>query len=301
MKRPALIIISIFILFLSGCGKAQLDEDGCFVNVEAALKNASRKKHDVLLFITMEGYDTESTSLIENVIRNDLFKSQIAGNYSVAHIDFSQEDTHFASLLNVSQTPVVFILSKESYVLSSFVYEPEGKNLSDFTKLLEEKSAAADGLRSLIADTKKGSSLEKISAIDRLYEATESDYRVFLSDLITSVIKLDKDNESGLLGKYIYASADANAIKAINRGESKAAVAYYVQAAENPLLEANLKQQAYYIAAYLCSITGTEDTTVISGYLQKSIDAAPESPEAPSIKRVLDVISEVKSAESELK
>ena len=332
MKKLFLSIIIFSILLLSGCSKVQLDADGCFSDVDSALKYAAKKDCNVLLFVTMEDDDNDSTELLNKVIRDGNFKTEIASDFAVTRLDFSQKsyaatvvpegsdektekaanaiadqiqkNTRFASLLNVSQTPSIYILSKESYVLASFFYEAEDKNLSDFNELLQKENQKANQLKEIIKNTKKGSQLERVSAIDALYEATENDYRVFLADLLNSVKSLDKKNESGLLGKYIYAAADANAIKAMNQGKIEEAVKFYIEAAENEFLEPNLKQQAYYVAAYICSITGAgssfSDSSVIIGYLQKSIDADPESKEVPSIKKVLDVVSSIKSAESEL-
>ena len=93
-----------------------------------------------------------------------------------------------------------------------------------------------------------------------------------------------------LLGKYIYAAADAKAVNAINQGNVNDAVQSYINAAENPLLEPELKQQSYYIAAYLCSMTGSADASVITDYLQKAIDAAPESEEVASIQKIMEMI-----------
>ena len=193
-------------------------------------------------------------------------------------------------MLNVSQTPSVYVLSKESYVLASFVYEEENASPADFRQLLKEHTVSYDAMQALIKGTKKGKPLDRVLAIDALYEATAPEYRVFLADPIDSVIKLDKKNESGILGKYIYAAADAKAVNAINQGNVNDAVQSYINAAENPLLEPELKQQSYYIAAYLCSMTGSADASVITDYLQKAIDAAPESEEVASIQKIMEMI-----------
>ena len=301
MKKIFFLAVIFSILFLSGCGKTQLDENGCFTDVEAALKFAERKNRDVLLFVTMEEDDSATVSILKEMA------SSKDPAYAVARLDFSQKtyeasvsdealaaqiqkNTRFASMLNVSQTPSVYVLSKESYVLAAFVYEEDSASPADFKKLLEGQTASLNNMRALIQGTKKGKPLDKVSAIDALYEATEPEYRVFLADLIDSVIKLDKKNESGLLGKYIYAAADAKAVNAINQGNVNDAVKSYIDAAENPQLEPALKQQCYYIAAYLCSMTGAADASVITDYLQKAIDADPESEEVASIQKIMEMI-----------
>ena len=284
---------------MSGCGKKQLDENGCFTDAETALKFAERKNKEVLLFVTMEEDDSATVSILKELTAEPA--------YVIARLDFSQKtyeasvsdeelaaqiqkNTRFASMLNVSQTPSVYVLSKESYVLASFVYEEENASPADFRQLLKEHTVSYDAMQALIKGTKKGKPLDRVLAIDALYEATAPEYRVFLADPIDSVIKLDKKNESGLLGKYIYAAADAKAVNAINQGNVNDAVQSYINAAENPLLEPELKQQSYYIAAYLCSMTGSADASVITDYLQKAIDAAPESEEVASIQKIMEMI-----------
>ncbi len=302
MKKIFFLAVIFSLLFLSGCGKKQLDENGCFTDAEAALKYAERKNRDVLLFVTMEDNDSATVSILKEMA------SSADSSFVLARLDFSQKtyeasvsneelanqiqkNTRFASMLNVSQTPSVYILSKESYVLTTFVYEADSISPADFKSLLEEQTASLDKMRALIQGTKKGKALDKVRAIDELYEATVPEHRVFLAELIESVIKLDKNNESGLLGKYIYAAADVKAAIAINQGKVNEAVKSYVEAAENPQLEAELKQQSYYIAAYLCSMTGSAEKSVIVDYLQKAIEAAPESKEVASIQKIMEIVA----------
>ena len=323
MKKTFLLTLILPLLFsvllLSGCSKPQLDAEGCFTDADAAFKYAAKKDRNVLLCITMEDDDLQSTDFLNGVIRNENFKKEIASEFAVLHFDFSQKtytqtvvpegsdaktqkaaeekadqiqkNTRFVSLLNVSQTPSFFILSKESYVLSAFFYENENQTFEGFKNTLQNQRAVTDSMTALIKAAQKGSAIQKVSAIDALYEATAPDYRVLLEELISQIPKLDKNNETGLLGKYVYAVADAKAVQCVNQGNAKDAVALYVQAAENPAVEPALKQQSYYIAAYLCAMTGSEEPSVIQDYLQKSIDADPQSEEVSSIKKVMEIIS----------
>lgn len=300
MKKIFFLAVIFSLLFLSGCGKKQLDENGCFTDAEAALKFAQRKNKDLLLFVTMEEDDSATLSILKEMAADSSFVvtrldfSQKTYEASVSNEELAnqiQKNTRFASMLNVSQTPSVYILSKESYVLSYFVYEADSVSPADFKSLLEEQTASLDNMRALIQGTKKGKALDKVRAIDELYEATVPEYRVFLAELIESVIKLDKNNKSGLLGKYIYAAADVKAAIAINQGKVSEAVKSYVEAAENPQLEAELKQQSYYIAAYLCSMTGSAEKSIIVDYLQKAIEAAPESKEVASIQKIMEIVA----------
>ena len=76
-------------LFIS-CGKAPVDEYGCFQQMEPALKNAQKKNQDVLVMITMNGDDDYSAKFINDVVAKDDFKKEILANYSTVLMDFSQ-------------------------------------------------------------------------------------------------------------------------------------------------------------------------------------------------------------------
>ena len=103
MKKTFLLTLLISLILMSGCSKVQLDSEGCFTDADAALKYASKKDRNLLLCITMENDDAESTAFLNSVLRNENFKNEIASDYVLLHFDFSQRLSmlDFLLLLNI--------------------------------------------------------------------------------------------------------------------------------------------------------------------------------------------------------
>ena len=83
---------------------------------------------------------------------------------------------------------------------------------SSLENKLNSCTSELDRFNKLVAQTKKGSALEKVEAIDGIFMATDQTYRTFLLPLVQTAIKLDKTNETGLVGKFILAQAQAQAM-----------------------------------------------------------------------------------------
>lgn len=313
----ALLILFALSLFIS-CGKAKNDEYGCFQTMDQALKNAQKNNQEVLVIVTMQGDDDLSQSFVSDILSTKEFKNEILPSYSVMLMDFSQSsykktvvnetdskaakkaaeeyakivqnNSKTASLLNVSKTPSLYLLTKENYFITEVPYTDEVKTFEDFKKNLDAQSPLVSQMKEFIAAIQKGSKQEKLAAIDNLYENTEIIYRVFLADLIDKYVEMDKDNESGLLSKYLFAQADAKASNLYMSGDLLGATKSYVDICSNPNLEADYKQQAYYMAAYIMSMSGLSDYATILDYLNLSIQANPESESVDSINQVIEYL-----------
>ncbi|MCR5188793.1 MAG: hypothetical protein K6C97_07635 [Treponema sp.] len=318
----AFVLLFTASLFIS-CGKAKTDEFGCFQTLDQALKNAQKKDQEVLVIVTMQGDDELSQAFVSEILSSEEFKQEILPAYSVLLMDFSQasyqktvvnetdskadqkaaeeyakivqDNSKTASLLNVSKTPSLYLLTKENYFITEVAYTDEVRSFADLKKNLDDQAPLVSQIKELIAATKKGSNQEKMAAIDKLYENTEIIYRTFLSDLINKYVEMDKDNESGLLSKYLFAQADSKASNLYMSGDTLAAAKAYVEACSNPNLEADYKQQAYYMAAYIMSMSGSTDYATILDYLNLSIQANPESESVESINQVVDYLKSVMS------
>lgn len=316
MKRLFTITIALLSLIFISCGKARVDTSGCYLDVEDAKKMAEKKNQDILVFITMNGEDSSSQSMTDNVIRNPKFKDEISSKYITVRIDFSdntykiseasedasdtakknaeknaetiEHNKQFARLLNASVTPAVFVLSKEVYLITSIYDGAKVKTYDAFKNQLKEISPAIEEMHKMIANTKKGGAEDKMKAIDALYQATAPDARHFLADLLASAKKIDPSNKSGLLGECLYSAADAKAVAAMNSGDIRAAVNAYLSVENETSIDPVERQQAIYTAAYLCTRAGLEENPVIISYLEKAIAAAPDSDEVPTLKRIIE-------------
>ena len=308
----------IAILFIS-CGKSNVDANGCYYDIDDAVEFANKKNQDLMVIITVEGDDEQSTDFLNKVIRDAKFKKEVASKYAVVCMDFSQrtyaeakadeaaddaakkaaekkaaileKNTKLATMLDAQEVPVIYIFSKEKYLITGLFYDDENRTLQGFEDTLAEKTSLIDDMHKMIYQTKIGTAEEKVKAIDALWEATEPSFRIFLYDLISLVKKLDSGNTSGLLGKYLYEAASTRSDMALLEGNVREAVQAFLDAADESEISAEDRQQAMYTAAYMCSMSGIEDDSVVIQYLEKAIQLAPESEDAPRIRRVITAIS----------
>lgn len=304
----------------TSCSQTQKDENGCFIDIDEAAKFAEKKNQDIMVIVTMDGDDSASSDFLDKVVRDSQFKNDIATKFAVVCMDFSQKTYQttiadenaskkekksaeaksnlvqknmlYAGKLNATQTPVVYILSKEQYIITGLFYDDENRSYDGFKTLISEKNELIEEMHKMILQTKLGTAEEKIAAIDALYEKTSPDYRFLLLDLLDSVKKLDPTNKTGLLGKFIYNAGLARADTAIVAGDAKAAIQAYLDVTNEEFVSGEMKQQAMYTVAYMTSMTGFEDVSAVISYLEKAIEFAPESDDVPAIKRVIAAISQ---------
>ncbi len=309
-------IILAATLFVSCGSKALKDDYGCFVNYEDALKNAQKKKQPLLVLFTSQGDDEQSTQVVQDIFGNSDFTAKILKNYSVLHVDFSenafsktlapdnptaeqqklanayttimQNNYQLVMLFNVDAMPAFFLCTKEGYVVTPLEAEDDITSMEQLTAALEEVTPEYELFEQMVKDTTKGSASSKVEAIDGLYRITNPQYRTFLLPLVQKVPELDKTNETGLVGKYIVATAEAKALSAYSQGDVETAIAQYLSAADNDFVKAEDKQECFYTAAYLSAYGGSEDYQGILTYLQTAYDLAPSSDKAPAIKEAID-------------
>ena len=321
MKKIIYTLSLFFVmgLLFTGCSKNSADEKGIFYSMEDAFSDAKKKNQNVLVIVTSNGDDELSASFVDNVINDANFTSEVSSKYTVLHMDFSeatfkktvvnpeddkktqdkaekfanlmQENAKYASKLYVQTTPAAFLLTKENYFISELDLSQKVESLQDFIKMIDEQSETIAKVNQMVEAAKKGNSSEKIAAIDELYEYTQMMYRSFLSDLVFEVINLDKNNESGLLSKYLLTSADITSSEYFLQGNVDAAVKGYLDICQNEYLLPEHKQQAYYLAAYIMLMTGSNDYDECLKLIDESIAVAPETDSARSIKNMRDYLT----------
>ena len=292
-----------------------LGNNGFYADMDSGLAAAKKSSQSVLVFITQEGEDELSASFMETV-RSDEVQSQVASKYALVHMDFSQsafqktvvrdadskevqeeakkaadvmqKNSRFAALINPEFTPAVYMFTAEGYYVSHLVLKGDEK-VEGFMAALKADEVKLNAIREMIAKTKVGKPLEKVSAIDALFEATQPEYRFFLINLVNEAINLDKKNKSGLMSKYIITRTEYDAMICFYDNNASGAVNAYVKAANEKFLSAEEKQQAYYMAALvMVKSSGPESLPMIINYLEKSLEAAPKSAVASKVKDNLD-------------
>jgi len=315
------IVICLFVavLSLTSCGNKSskyIDEDGCYFDLDEAYKNAQSKKQNMFVIFTRQGDDVFSDVFVNTILKTDGFKEKILSSYTVIHMDFSdatyqdiitdaknpsktteekayqlQKNSNFADMLHMEYSPSFYLMTQDEYFVSEVTIPTSTKSVDDVVAALEKVLPMAEEIQALADKTKTGSALDRISAADQIFEGTHPDYRTFLADLIEMVIKLDPKDESGLLGKYLLEDAKNSALAYFYVGDVSGAVSAYINLCSNPLINGEEKQQAYYMAAYLLSYTGSEDLSQIVQYLQYAIQAYPEGEFVPVIQQAIDYLA----------
>ena len=320
MKKNITVSLLLSLFLLVSCGKSKTSANGCYKDINSAKIAAQKNNQDILVVVTMAGDDVSSQDFVTNVLNTESFAKDIASKYAAVHMDFSQasyektvvnpeadkktqkaaeeyallmqENAKFASLMNVQNTPALFLFTKEVYVITELDYTEDVKSSNDLVALIQSEQTAIDNVHAMVEAVNNSSKLEKVTAIDRLYEATELLYQPFLKDLIAEVLSIDKKNESGVLSKYIMAKADSDAAYLDVLGDAEGASDIYVKICDNEYLLPEYKQQAYYLAAYLLSMSGSTDFDKILGCLEKSLEADPQSEQVPNIQNVINYFKE---------
>ncbi|WP_027729186.1 hypothetical protein [Treponema sp. C6A8] len=288
--------------------------EGFYPDLDSGLAAAKKSDKGVLIFITQQGEDELSSSFMETV-KSDEVQNQL-GDYVLVGMDFSQaafektvvrdidtpenqqaakkaaedmqKNSRFAALINPEFTPAVYLFTAEGYYVSHLVLKGD-ENAEGFIAALKADEYKHKALRDMIAKTKTGKPLDKVAAIDEIFEATQPEYRFFLIDLVNTAISLDKKNKSGLMSKYIITRTEYDAMICFYDNNAAGAVNAYVNAAKEKFLSAEEKQQAYYMAALvMVKSSGQESLPMIITYLEKSLAAAPNSAVAPKVKENLD-------------
>lgn len=307
MKKFFLFTI-LFAIIFAGCSKNfTKDEFGIFHDLDETISAAEKSDKKILLVFTKLDSGGFNETLVNQVLHAPDYQEKLGAEFETCQIDFSKED--FSSEKNsdaadsskkkpakkmkaqterdmrttviygVETPPTVMILSPQGFVISSITYL-SCINVTEFSNIVEVEREKIDAMEKLVSAVKNAEGLEKISAIDLLYENTHTNYRYQLRELCDEVVRLDKKNESGLVGKYLLARAATEAMDCYLERKPEKAAECYTKYASSQFLSMEQKQQCYYAAAY---ITGNERPSVevsekILEYLNSLVELDSQTP-----------------------
>ena len=291
-------------------------------DLDEAKKEAEMQNKDILALFSGEDWDGKTTTFRVDVLDTEEFYRMVKEQYVLLNIDLSQSEQAHAITgsdateqqkvdaeivqqgidakqavvrrYGVSSCPVIYILSKEGYVLSLLSYSEGINSPTVFHNILEEQKESMANISALISKVAMSEGVEKARAINALYDATPEPGRRELDSLIKSFASLDSNNQTGLLGKYEFINTYNDAVKNISEGNKSGVVDSFVRIAENGHLDQDTKQQAYYNAAYLMAVLGDRDYDKMYSLLQKAQDVAPESPRAKDVSAMMEMVSKMR-------
>lgn len=291
---------------LSSCAKRVApDANGVYSDFDSALKAAQKSGKKILLFFTKLEDGGFNESIVNGVLGAADYKELLGGEFETCRIDYSRErfskksenfneaqndrDMKTAVIYGAENPPSVLLLTKEGYVISNITYIP-AKSPKEFLEIIEVDRENIAVLESLLSEIEKARGLDRVAKIDELYENTATNYRYQLRGLSEQVIKLDKKNKSGLVGKYLLARASTKAMDAYLRREPEKAVEAYLEPLKSKFLSVEEKQRSYFAAAYITgnNSPSVENSKKIIGYLTQARDLNPDSPLAERCKFLLE-------------
>lgn len=325
MKKIYTLILVLSSLVLFSCSKAKVNSNGCFDNMDSALEQTKKSKQNILLIVTTGSDELSSQEFIDNVLNSPDFVDTIVKKYAVVNMDFSEEsyqktvvkpdatkeeqqaseeyselmykNARIASLLSVQSTPAIYLFSKEMCFITEVVPDGNVRSPAELETAISKYNEKIEFVNEKVAASNKGTVIEKVTAIDELFESTDAVYKTFLISYMDKVIQMDKKNESGLLNKYILAKANAKATEFFLEGNVEDAIMCFISITNEAILTGEQKQQAYYMAAYLLAMSGSVEFNRICDYLQKAIDSAPDSQEVSGIEMFKSYVESVQVTE----
>lgn len=309
MKKNAIKFFALGLLaaftFASCSKKIVKDDYGIYSDFDTALKAAQKSGKKILLFFTKIEDGGFNETIVNDVLHSSDYAEIVGGEFETCRIDYSRErfskksegydearnerDMKVAVIYGAESSPSVLILTNKGYVITNITYLP-AKNAKEFSEIIQMDREAIDGMETLLAELENSKGIDRVKKIDELYEGTKANYRYQLRALSDEVIKLDKKNESGLVGKHLLARASTKAMDCYLRRQPDKAVECYLEPLKSKFLSVEEKQRSYFAAAY---ITGKNDMSVensekIIEYLNAAVELDPQSELAERCRLLLE-------------
>jgi thioredoxin-related protein len=306
-KVMGFLLIALMVISFAGCSK----EVGVWgTNYEEACKKAESTGTNVLLFFSNLETDPVSNQLNE-LFATPKFQSKVGKNYQLVNIDIPVTDGvmdydqmlknyELASQFAVQALPTVVLATPEGYVIGCVYGNEMFAPITDSTqevKILEDKvlkdlsafnknSKAIVSLRETLSKTE---GIDRLALIDKMIGKLDASYRYLLRDLVAEIPELDPENTTGLNTKYKMNFAYEQALEEFQKGNAQRAIEIFVEVAQTEGIPAIDAQEAYQTAAYLAANIGGSDEMVVA-YLEKAIEAKPDSDAVAGIQATIDMI-----------
>lgn len=304
MKKfiTGLFLILTSLTLLSGCKKTFWKTD-----LDAVLSETKKNNKSIMLLFTGNDWDGTSPELMKNYLNTKEFYNAYKDNYEFVNINFSQNEysldnsdsgeaakkNNLVTKFYVGRYPSLYLLTSEGYVISYIPYSGTAQNLDEVKNIIGQSKEKENTIKDICSRLNSTQGYERLELIDELYNETDKTYIEFLKPLIMEVPEIDKENKSGLLGKYELQIAYFTANEKILQGKQNECTDVFINVCKNGHLSNALKQEAYFTAAYMLAATSSEDFDLIKEMLSKAIEMDPENEQVENIKATLDIVKKV--------
>ena len=313
----AFFCAAVTCLILSGCASKKAV---WFNDFDAAQTVAKKQNKNIFLFFSGADWDEKSQQLKTAVFDTEEFLTGVSKKCVLLNLDFSnilyqqaevsedateeekaaaekivqiiQKNGEMANNYSIEALPTCILLTKEGYVISEIAYEGSSETPADFLALLAQSDEKAKKINALVKDISKKKGAEKVLAIDALFEDTEEKHRQLLEEYFPLVVELDPENTTGVVGKYEFNSAYAQAVGFMNAGMPELAFETFLNVSQSERLSPEEKQQALYFVASVVYEMRPDAREEIYSYLESAYNTAPESPMAFFILQTMNNFSQ---------
>ena len=323
MKKVCGLLILCVLGALVSCA-ADKNAAGWYEDFDEAKKAAKSKHCNILLFVNSDN-DAEGTkTAVDWLISSSDFVKRLENEYICVHFDFTNLDSVLSEIPDnltnkeqktleakkkkllkqftvadsymIQETPAIVLTNQDGYYITDVALDYMGFSVNAYLSNIDLEKQNVQEFEKLVEATKKGSKLDKVRAIDRLYESMTENHRLLISDLIKKVPVYDKTNQTGLVGKYIVAAAHSDAYNALISGTPENAYKIYEAAANNAYISPDEAQTLFYLASSVLANTGSNDIDKIIELLEKAIDVSPESEYAENLRQVYENVLSAKES-----
>lgn len=322
MKKNGIFAVALMAAgLLVSCGN-KANENGWYEDFDAAKKAAGSDKA-VVLCVATDRDPEETLKGLKAITETPEFAKKVSDSFVCCFFNFTQEAADatkyegnatykeqktavakkaaFDKMLRVAgsygiqNTPTMVLVSGEGYWINSMSIGFENDSVDGFVSALKLYSDDVAEMKNMVAATKTGSNLDKVKAIDKLFNSQPEVCQTVMKSLVKKVPSLDKNNTSGLVSKYIVAGANIDAYEKILAKDIAGAAATMKKAAESPVIDSKDAQMLYYYAAQTLAQSESNDFDQILGLLNSAIEVAPDSPYNEDLKGIMEYIQSVKS------
>ncbi|MBD5411824.1 MAG: hypothetical protein HDR51_03645 [Treponema sp.] len=323
MKKVCGLLILCVLGALVSCA-ADKNAAGWYEDFDEAKKAAKSKHCNILLFVNSDN-DAEGTkTAVDGLISSSDFVKRLENEYICVHFDFTNLDSVLSEIPDnltnkeqkaleakkkkllkqftvadsymIQETPAIVLTNQDGYYITDVALDYMGFSVNAYLSNIDLEKQNVQEFEKLVGATKKGSKLDKVRAIDRLYESMAENHRLLISDLIKKVPVYDKTNQTGLVGKYIVAAAHSDAYNALISGTPENAYKIYEAAANNAYISPDEAQTLFYLASSVLANTGSNDIDKIIELLEKAINVSPESEYAENLRQVYENVLSAKES-----
>lgn len=331
MKKSVRLMVAVFAALVattmafSGCSKKETS--AWKTDYEAAKKTATKQKKNIFLLFSGDDWDGQSAKFKENIANTQDFISTMGKDYVLVNLDFSQkeyeatnideakatkeekknaekvkkvyeEKERISQLYNVQSYPAVYITTPQGYVIATIPYDDTITTTNDYAAKVTEQSEAVKKFTDLANAVASSKKIEKVNAIDALYEETDPAYRNLLENLMREVLTLDKENTTGLLGKYEMQIAYIDAVAKARDQDVEGAAKVFTDACDKGHFDNSQKQEAYYTAAYVLAASNNENYDEMIDLLNKAFNADPKNEHADEITQTINAVKQMQAAKA---